>query len=52
LPDGTVRAIEPAGTVRLIAGTRLVFGAQSGVILVTSTEIGADPRARPEEEWC
>jgi RsiW-degrading membrane proteinase PrsW (M82 family) len=52
LPDGTVRAIEPAGTVRLIAGTRLVFGAQSGVILVTSTEIGADPRAKPEEEWC
>ena len=52
LPDGTVRNIEPAGTVRLIAGTRLVFGTQSGVILVTSTEIGADPRARPEEEWC
>jgi RsiW-degrading membrane proteinase PrsW (M82 family) len=52
LPDGTVRAIEPAGTVRLIAGTRLVFGTQSGVILVTSTEIGADPRAKPDEEWC
>ncbi|HXO01266.1 MAG TPA: PrsW family glutamic-type intramembrane protease [Stellaceae bacterium] len=52
LPDGTVRAIEPAGTVRLLAGTRLVFGTQSGVILVTSTEIGADPRAKPEEEWC
>jgi RsiW-degrading membrane proteinase PrsW (M82 family) len=52
LPDGTVRTVEPAGTVRLIAGTRLVFGTQSGVILVTSTEIGADPRARPEEEWC
>jgi RsiW-degrading membrane proteinase PrsW (M82 family) len=52
LPDGTVRTIEPAGTVRLIAGTRLVFGAQSGVILVTSTEIGADPRARTEDEWC
>jgi len=52
LPDGTVRNIEPAGTVRLIAGTRLVFGTQSGVILVTSTEIGADPRAKPEEEWC
>jgi RsiW-degrading membrane proteinase PrsW (M82 family) len=52
LPDGTVRNIEPAGTVRLIAGTRLVFGTQSGAILVTSTEIGADPRAKPEEEWC
>jgi RsiW-degrading membrane proteinase PrsW (M82 family) len=52
LPDGTVRTVEPAGTVRLIAGTRIVFGTQSGVILVTSTEIGADPRAKPEEEWC
>ncbi|HXP05573.1 MAG TPA: PrsW family glutamic-type intramembrane protease [Stellaceae bacterium] len=52
LPDGTVRNIEPAGTVRLVAGTRLVFGTQSGAILVTSTEIGADPRAKPEEEWC
>ena len=52
LPDGAVRTIEPAGTVRLLAGTRLVFGTQSGVILVTSTEIGADPRAKPEEEWC
>jgi RsiW-degrading membrane proteinase PrsW (M82 family) len=52
LPDGVVRNIEPAGTVRIIAGTRLVFGTQSGAILVTSTEIGADPRAKPEEEWC
>jgi RsiW-degrading membrane proteinase PrsW (M82 family) len=52
LPDGAVRMIGPAGTVRLLAGTRLVFGTLSGVILVTSTEIAADPRAKPEEEWC
>ena len=52
LPDRTVRTIEPAGTVRLLAGTRLVFGTQTGVILVTSTEIGADPRAHAVEEWC
>ncbi|HZK90053.1 MAG TPA: PrsW family glutamic-type intramembrane protease [Stellaceae bacterium] len=52
LPDGAVRHVGPAGTVRLVAGTRLLFGTQSGVILVTSTEIGADPRARAEEEWC
>ncbi len=52
LPDGAVRTVQPAGTVRLLAGTRLVFGRQSGVILVTSTEIGADPRAKAEEEWC
>ena len=52
LPDGAVRTIEPAGTVRLIAGTRIVFGTQAGVILVTSTEIGANPRAHAEEEWC
>jgi hypothetical protein len=29
-----------------------VFGTQSGAILVTSTEIGANPRARPADEWC
>src|SRR5580704_4571102 len=52
LPDGTVRAIASAGTVRIVAGTRLVFGTQSGAILVTSTEIGANPRARPADEWC
>src|SRR5665213_1428091 len=52
LPDGAVRHVGPAGTVRLVAGTRLLFGTQAGVILVTSTEIGADPRARAEEEWC
>jgi hypothetical protein len=52
LPNGTVRTIEPVGTIPLIAGTRLVFGTQSGVILVTSTEIGADPRAKPDIEWC
>jgi RsiW-degrading membrane proteinase PrsW (M82 family) len=52
LPDGTVRDIDPAGTVRLLAGTRLDFGAQSGAIVVTSSEIGADPRARPADEWC
>ncbi|HWB49239.1 MAG TPA: PrsW family glutamic-type intramembrane protease [Stellaceae bacterium] len=52
LPDGTVRRTEPAATVRLIAGTRIVFGTQSGVILVTATEIGANPRAHAEVEWC
>ena len=52
LPDGMVRDIDPAGTVRLLAGTRLDFGAQSGAIVVTSSEIGADPRARPADEWC
>ncbi|HYM71544.1 MAG TPA: PrsW family glutamic-type intramembrane protease [Stellaceae bacterium] len=52
MPDGGVREIEPAGTVRLLAGTRLDFGEQAGAILVTSTEIGADPRAHPAEEWC
>jgi RsiW-degrading membrane proteinase PrsW (M82 family) len=52
LPDGTVRPVGPVGTVRLVAGTRLDFGKMSGAILVTSTEIGADPRARPADEWC
>jgi hypothetical protein len=52
MPDGKVLAIEPVGTVPLLAGTRIVFGTLSGAILVTSTEIGADPRAKPEVEWC
>jgi hypothetical protein len=52
LPDHAVRKVEPAGTVRLLAGTRIVFGAQTGVVIVTSTEVGANPRAKPEEEWC
>ena len=52
LPNGSVRVVVPAGTVRLLAGTRLDFGEQAGAILVTSTEIGADPRAQPAEEWC
>jgi RsiW-degrading membrane proteinase PrsW (M82 family) len=52
MPDHSVRIVEPAGTVRLLAGTRIVFGTQTGVVIVTSTEIGADPRAKPEEEWC
>lgn len=52
MPDHAVRKIEPAGTVRLLAGTRIVFGTMTGVVIVTSTEIGANPRAKPEEEWC
>ena len=52
LPDRAVRKVGPAGTLRLLAGTRIVFGAQTGVVIVTSTEIGANPRAKPEEEWC
>ena len=53
LPDHAVRKVEPAGTVRLLAGTRIVFGAMTGVVIVTSSEmIGTDPRAKPEEEWC
>jgi len=52
LPDHGVRRIEPAGTVRLLAGTRIVFGTQTGLVLVTSTEMDADPRSQPEEEWC
>ncbi|HWD58965.1 MAG TPA: PrsW family glutamic-type intramembrane protease, partial [Stellaceae bacterium] len=52
LPDHAVRTIGPGGHIRLLAGTRLVFGTQTGVILVTSTEIGADPRAQAEVEWC
>jgi hypothetical protein len=53
MPDHAVRTVEPAGTVRLLAGTRIAFGAQTGVVIITSSEmIGADPRAKAEEEWC
>lgn len=50
--DHSVNKVQPAGSVNLLAGTRIVFGTQTAVVIVTSTEIGADPRAKPEEEWC
>jgi hypothetical protein len=50
LPDGTVRHIAPAQTVRLEDGTRLDFGALNGAILVLSPE--AQPEAPEETEWC
>jgi len=52
LPDGTVRPVEPAGTVRLVAGTRLDFGELAGAILVTAHDSESDPVPEAEEEWC
>lgn len=53
MPDHAVRTVGPAGTVRLLAGTRIVFGTLTAVVIITSSEmIGTDPRAKPEEEWC
>jgi len=50
LPDGTVRDVGPAQTVRLNAGTRLDFGALSGAILVIAA---APETAAPSVvEWC
>lgn len=52
LSDGTVRSVEPAGTVRLVAGTRLDFGELAGAIIVTAHDPESDPVPEPEEEWC
>jgi len=52
LPDGAVRPIEPAGTVRVIAGTRLDFGELAGAILVTVHDPENDPVPEAEAEWC
>jgi RsiW-degrading membrane proteinase PrsW (M82 family) len=50
LPDGTVRDIAPAQTVRLEHATRLDFGALNGAIFVVSPE--AEAEAQEETEWC
>jgi RsiW-degrading membrane proteinase PrsW (M82 family) len=52
LSDGTVRAVAPAGTVRLLGGTRLDFGTQHGAVLVTSHDPEADPPPKGDDEWC
>ncbi|MGH7094482.1 MAG: PrsW family intramembrane metalloprotease [Stellaceae bacterium] len=52
LPDGTVRPVEPAGTVRLAGGTRLDFGTQAGAITVTEHDPETDPPPQGEREWC
>lgn len=52
LSDGTVRAVAPAGTVRLIGGTRIDFGTQHGAILVTAHDPESDPPPKSDDEWC
>ncbi|HVC52936.1 MAG TPA: PrsW family glutamic-type intramembrane protease [Stellaceae bacterium] len=52
LPDGTVRPVEPAGTVRLAGGIRLDFGTQAGAITMTAHDPEADPPPQGEREWC
>jgi hypothetical protein len=52
LPDGAIRAIEPAGTVRLISGTRLDFGTQHGFIVMTEHDPESDPPPKSNDEWC
>ncbi|HEY1794737.1 MAG TPA: PrsW family glutamic-type intramembrane protease [Stellaceae bacterium] len=52
LPDGSVRDVEPAQTIRLVAGTRLDFGTQHGAILVTAHDPESDPPPKSEDEWC
>jgi RsiW-degrading membrane proteinase PrsW (M82 family) len=50
LPDGAVRDVGPAQTVRLENGTRLDFGTLNGAILVATPEV--EPEAKEETEWC
>ena len=52
LPDGSVREVEPAQTVRLVGGTRLDFGTQHGAILVTAHDPETDPPPKSDDEWC
>jgi RsiW-degrading membrane proteinase PrsW (M82 family) len=52
LADGSVRDIEPAQTIRLVAGTRLDFGTQHGAVLVTAHDPEDDPPPKSDEEWC
>ncbi len=52
LPDGTVRHVEPAQTIRLVGGTRLDFGTQHGAILVTAHDPESDPPPKSDDEWC
>ncbi len=52
LADGTVREVEPAGTVRLAGGTRLDFGGVHGAIVLTAHDPDSDPPPPAEEEWC
>jgi len=51
-PDSSVRDVEPAGTVRLVAGTRLDFGTQHGAIVVTAHDPESDPPPKADDEWC
>ena len=48
MPDGTVRHVEPAGTVRVLSGARIDFGGSAGVIVVTAH----DPASDPNTDWC
>ena len=50
LPDGSVRDVGPAQTVRLENGMRLDFGTLNGTILVLDPE--TEQLAREETEWC
>jgi RsiW-degrading membrane proteinase PrsW (M82 family) len=52
LPDGSVRDVEPAQTIRLVGNTRLDFGTQHGAILVTAHDPESDPPPKSEDEWC
>lgn len=52
LPDGAVRDVEPAGTVRLVSGTRLDFGSQHGFIVMTEHDPESDPPPQSNDEWC
>lgn len=52
LPDGTVREVAPAGTVRLTGGTRIDFGKQAGAITITTHDPESDPPPQGEREWC
>jgi RsiW-degrading membrane proteinase PrsW (M82 family) len=40
--DGTVQEVAPAGTIRLVPGTRIDFGTMAGAVLLTPHDLSSD----------
>jgi RsiW-degrading membrane proteinase PrsW (M82 family) len=48
--DGSVRAVAPAETIRLIPGTRIDFGTLAGAVLLTPHDASSDLASKTETE--
>jgi len=52
MPDGAVRHVDPAGTVRILSGTRIDFGLLAGVIVLTAHDPATDLPLSSTVDWC